>query len=65
MLRISSQLSCQSALRAGKIKTCNTLTRPVATYEEEHWTLNKDITKRLPVFGGRALRRIFGRINAN
>jgi len=35
---------------AEKIKICETLTRPVATYGVESWSLNKDVAKRLAAF---------------
>jgi len=33
-----------------KIKICKILLRPVATYEGEFWTLNKDIAQQLAAF---------------
>ena len=58
-------LKSQSALRAEKIKIYKTLIRPVATYEAEFWTLNKDIAKRLASFGRKVLRQMFGGIKVN
>jgi hypothetical protein len=47
-------------LRAEKVKICKTLTRPLATYGAESWTLNTDIAKRLAAFERKVPRIIFG-----
>ena len=48
-----------------KNKIYYTLTRPVATYKAEAWTLSKDISKRLADFERKVLRRMFGGIKVN
>jgi len=40
----------QSVLKAIKMKISMTLIQPLATYEAESWSLNKDIVKRLAIF---------------
>jgi hypothetical protein len=47
-----------------KIKICETLTRPVATYGVESWSLNKDVAKRLAAFK-KVSRRMFRGIKVN
>ena len=53
-------LKSQTVLGAVKVKICNTLIRPVATYETESWTLNEDIAQQLAAFERKVLRRMFG-----
>ena len=53
-------LKSQTVLRAVKIKICNTLIRPVATYETESWTLNEAIAQQLAAFERKVLGRMFG-----
>jgi hypothetical protein len=43
-------LKSQSLPRAEKIKICETLLRPVATYGAESWSLNKGIAEWLAAF---------------
>jgi hypothetical protein len=57
-----SLLKSKSILRAEKIKICKTITRPVAIYRAESWTLNKDIGKWLAFSERKVLRRMFGGI---
>ena len=57
-------LKGQSVLSAEKIKICKTLTRPVATYGAQSWTLNKDIAKQLATSEIKVLRRMFWGIKA-
>jgi len=38
-------LQSQSVLRAQKVKPCKKLTRPMAKYGAESWTVSRDIAK--------------------
>jgi len=57
-----SLLKSKSVLRAEKIKICKSLTRLVAIYGAESWTLSKDIGKWLAVSERKVLRRMSGGI---
>jgi hypothetical protein len=43
-----------------KIKICETLTRPVAMYGVEPWSLNKDVAKWLAAFKKVSRRKFWG-----
>ena len=58
-------LKSRKILRAEKVKIYKTLIRPMATYEAEFWTLNKDIAKWLAAFGRKVLKQMFGGIKVN
>jgi hypothetical protein len=52
-------LKSQSVQRAEEVEICKTLTKPVAKFRAESWTLNKDIAKWLAAFERNVLRRVF------
>jgi hypothetical protein len=58
-------LKSHKILRAERVKIFKTLIRPVATYEAEFWTWNKDIAKWLATFERKVLRGMCGGIKLN
>ena len=72
LTRITSSNKCYYSLlpilkkrnisRATKMRTYNTIIRPIVLYASEAWTLTKELEAKLMVFENNILRKIYGPI---